>query len=210
MSRTLLLVVVIVAAGGARGVTEPGPAGDQRQSFLHQLSPAERDCLAAHPEIRLGIDPAWEPFEFVDDQGRYRGMAADYVGLLNSMLGTRMAPVRGLSWAEVMARADAGMIDVLPCVVKTAQREAFLNFTQSYLNFPMVIMTRDDATFISGLDDLRTQQIGVVKGYATVDLLGHIVRHLNSDRLPAEMIKFEITETASPSFTPVDLSVAQS
>ena len=166
----LLLAVVLVGAySQAADLQMPGESGGQ--SFLGSLSEAERDWLRRHRDIRLGIDPAWEPFEFLDDAGRYRGMAAEYIELINAMLDVQMAPARGLSWSEVIARAQKSEIDVLPCVVKTPQREQYLNFTRSYLSFPMVVATRVDALPLSGLEDLRERKIGVVRGYATADLL---------------------------------------
>ena len=167
----LLLASMLVACvcGHAADLQMPGESAGQ--SFLASLSEAERDWLRRHRDIRLGIDPAWEPFEFLDDAGRYRGMAAEYIELINAMLDVQMAPARGLSWSEVIARAQKSEIDVLPCVVKTPQREQYLDFTRSYLSFPMVVATRADALALSGLDDLRGQKIGVVRGYATADLL---------------------------------------
>jgi diguanylate cyclase (GGDEF)-like protein/PAS domain S-box-containing protein len=170
--RFALLSVVLGMLSPIGGpAARPAPADVDQQTFLSRLSEAERAWLHDHKEIRLGVDPAWEPFEFLDDSGRYRGMAADYIELLNAMLHVNMAPARGLSWSEVIEKATAAQIDVLPCVVKTPQREEYLNFTRSYLNFPMVIVTRDDASFVGGLEDLQGKRVGVVTGYATADLL---------------------------------------
>ncbi len=171
-TRVLLLLFGMSAASVA-GTALPQSIPDKPagHAFLSSLSSAERDWLSAHRQIRLGIDPAWEPFEFLDQAGFYRGMAADYVELLNAMLDVHMAPVRDLSWAEVIARAQNGEIDALPCVVKTPQREQYLDFTRSYLSFPMVIATSTDTVLVGGLEQLRGQKVGVVRGYATADLL---------------------------------------
>ena len=36
-----------------------------------ELTEAERAWLAAHPVIQVGIDPAWPPYEFIDEQGKH-------------------------------------------------------------------------------------------------------------------------------------------
>lgn len=46
------------------------------------LLPAERAWLAAHPHIRVASDPDYPPVEFFDDQGLYRGTAAETLMLL--------------------------------------------------------------------------------------------------------------------------------
>lgn len=136
------------------------------------LTAAEQQWLASHPEIRLGVDPDWAPFEYLDEEGNYRGIAAEYVALLSARLGVRMVPVAGLSWDEVMRRARVGEIDLLPAVMKTPERESFLTFSPSYINYPMVIITRDDGdTAAATLASLQGKRVGVVKGYVTEELL---------------------------------------
>ncbi|HEX22115.1 MAG TPA: transporter substrate-binding domain-containing protein [Chromatiales bacterium] len=135
------------------------------------LSADERRWLADHPEIRLGVDPAWPPFEFVDEQGSYRGIGADVITLLNAMLGTSMAPVPGLDWAEVMDKARKHEIDVLPAVRATADRREFLHFTQPYFVYPYVIFVHKNTRFVTSLADLSGKRVAVEQAYATEDLL---------------------------------------
>jgi PAS domain S-box-containing protein len=136
------------------------------------LTPAEKAWLAAHPTIRLGVDPTWPPFEQLDADGSYAGIASDYVALLNRRLGIAMTPVQGLTWSEVLEGVRQGAIDVVPCIVRTPEREKYLLFTEPYLRFPSVIVTRKEGPFLSGLADLVGREVGVVRGYATHELIG--------------------------------------
>ena len=144
-----------------------------------RLSDEERAWLDAHPRIRLGVDPAWAPFEFIDEEGRYSGLSADYIALLGERLGVRFevvsAPNGGaaqpLDWPGVIAGAKSGAVDLLPSLVHTPARAEFLRFTAPYLTFPMVIVTNDDAPFIGGLESLSGRRVAVVRGYFTEELL---------------------------------------
>jgi len=51
------------------------------------LSETEQRWIQEHPLIRLGVDPAWPPFDFIDGQGAHSGMAADFLDLLGQRLG---------------------------------------------------------------------------------------------------------------------------
>lgn len=136
------------------------------------LTESEKNWLQEHNDIRLGVDPNWEPFEFFDKKnGSYRGMAAEYISLINQFLSTDMKPKGKFSWPQVIQQAKDKEIDVLPCVVKTPQREKYLNFTEPYLHFPMVILMRHNATFINGLENLKGARIGVVKTYASYEFI---------------------------------------
>ena len=44
-----------------------------------QLNEIEREWLQNHPNIKVGIDNNFAPFEFVDENGEFRGLAADYL-----------------------------------------------------------------------------------------------------------------------------------
>ena len=136
-----------------------------------QLTPDEKAWLVQHKNIRLGVDPSWSPFEFFDATKVYSGIASDYVHRLNAQLNIEMAPVSDLSWPEVMDKARAQEIDVLPCVSQSPERSKFLFFTKPYLSFPMVILTREDAPFINGVQDFEDGKVAVVKGYVTQELL---------------------------------------
>jgi len=134
------------------------------------LSPEERAWLEEHPDIRLGVDPSWAPVEFVED-GQYKGLAADYVRLFADRLGVEMTPQQDLSWEEVMEQARAGDLDMLPAVVRTPEREAYLHFTKPYLRFPAMVFMRDDAAFITGLDSLGDAAVALEKDGAAQEWL---------------------------------------
>lgn len=137
-----------------------------------KLTPADQQWLSKHKVIRLGIDISWPPFEFLDDSGNYAGLSAGYIKALNRRLDISMEPILGLSWSQVINKVKQGDLDLLPAVVRTPQREKFLNFTQPYISSPMVIAIRKgEDVLIGSLNDLKGKRIGVVKGYASFDLL---------------------------------------
>ncbi len=140
-------------------------------SHALSLSEDERHWLNAHPELRLGVDASWPPFEFRDEQGRYRGLAADYIALIERRLGVRMRPVEPSSWSEVLDQAKAGRLDLLPGVMSTAERKSYLKFTRPYLDFPIIIMARTDGPQPRRLADLYDLRVAVVDNYAPHELL---------------------------------------
>ncbi|TVZ41523.1 diguanylate cyclase (GGDEF)-like protein [Alteromonadaceae bacterium 2753L.S.0a.02] len=124
------------------------------------LSDTELAWLEKHRDIRLGIDPEFAPFEYLEG-GKYSGMASDYIALLNQRLNLNMQVVPNLTWDAVIKRAERGEIDVLPAVGKTMQRQQYLAYTEPYLQFHRVIITRSDMPFILSLDDVAELRVGV-------------------------------------------------
>ncbi len=136
-----------------------------------ELSEREEAWLAAHKNIRLGVDPSWPPFEFVDQTKTYKGISSDYVNILSEKLKVEMTPAPGLSWQQVIDGAKEGRIDVLPCVAETPERSRFLNFTKPYIIQPMVIMTRNDAPFVGDIDEILGENIAVINDHITHEYL---------------------------------------
>uniref|UniRef100_UPI003FD6D166 transporter substrate-binding domain-containing protein n=2 Tax=Pseudomonas TaxID=286 RepID=UPI003FD6D166 len=104
------------------------------------LSDEEHTWLSSHKELRLGVDATWPPFEFRDENGRYQGLAADYVALIEQRLAVSLQPIKPVGWNEVLNKAKRGEIDLLPGIMSTPERQNYLSFTRPYLDFPIVIL----------------------------------------------------------------------
>lgn len=125
------------------------------------LTAKEKAWIKTHPVIRLGVDPEFIPFEYINADGTYNGLASDYIKILNQRLGLTMEMIPNLSWAEVMTRSRTQDIDVLPCVGKTKERLSYLNYSKPYIQFQRVIITRTDFPFVAGMDDLDDLRVAV-------------------------------------------------
>ncbi len=135
------------------------------------LSDDERAWLKAHPQFRLGLDPIWEPIEFIDKQGKYRGISSAFMQRLADLLGVELHYDPKQSWAEAVERAKNGEVDLLPALNASPKRAEFLNFTKPYLHFPFMIITRTDAPLITGMEDLGGWRIAVERDYVTREYL---------------------------------------
>jgi len=131
----------------------------------------EQNWLVHHQVMRLGDDFSWPPFSFVDSEGRYAGVSSGYVDLVSERLGIQMIPKIGMSWSQALDKIKNRQIDILPALAKTPEREKFINFTEPYVTYPIVITTRKDYLSISSLSDLAGARVGVVENYVTQDIL---------------------------------------
>ena len=148
------------------------------------LTDEEKAWLAAHPQLSLGVDASWPPFEFRDQEGRYQGLAADYIATIQQRLGVTLKPVEPSSWTEVLAQARESRIDLLPGIMSTPERQGYLAFTRPYLDFPIVILAHKGGAQPRNLDDLYGLKIAVVENYAPHELLRTHHPDLNLVALP--------------------------
>jgi len=140
-------------------------------SWLSTLNLEQRDWLKNNSSFSLGVDPSWEPFDYINDEGEHSGISSEYISLVSSKLKIETKLHRGLSWAQVINKAKLGEIDILPAVTITDERKEFLEFSKPYLSFPMVIVTHKDAFLIQNLSELQDKKIGVIKSSPTEEFL---------------------------------------
>lgn len=125
------------------------------------LSAEEQVWIAAHPQIRLGIDPEFAPFEYTGKDGAYQGMASDYIRVLNDRTGLNMQVLPTDSWDASIAKFQAGDLDVLPCIGKSVERGTYVRFSDPYLTFHRVVITKLDTVFVGGPEDLAGLRVAV-------------------------------------------------
>ena len=135
------------------------------------LNPDERAWLKKHPVISVGIDAHWAPLEFVDTGNQPRGISIDYLQRLGHMLGVRFDIMADRPWYEYLDMAGRGEIDMLSGVVETQKRARRLAFTRPYITMPVVILTREEVTYVPDLRELEGLKVAVLRGFALQEWL---------------------------------------
>ncbi len=148
------------------------------------LTDEEKTWLAEHPQLKLGVYASRPPFEFRDQEGRYQGLAADYISSLQERLGVNMTPVEPSSWNDVLQQAREGRIDLLPGIMSTPERQDYLAFTRPYLDFPIVILAHKGGPQPRTINDLYGLKVAVVENYAPHELMRAHHPDLNLVRMP--------------------------
>lgn len=126
-----------------------------------QFSQVEKNFIKEHPVIHLGIDPSFIPYEFIDSDGQYKGIAADYIQLICERTGLEMVIEKKLTWSESYEKGVQKQLDVLPCISKTEQRKKYFLFSDSYYSFQRVIFINENNSSIKSLNDLLNKKVAV-------------------------------------------------
>ena len=100
------------------------------------LTQQEIQWLKQHPIIRIGVDAGYAPYAFIDKQGQFQGIAADFAKIISQKLGIQFQLVPELSWPQIVDAAKQHSLDVITTAAKTREREDFLSFSQIYIPTP--------------------------------------------------------------------------
>ncbi len=135
------------------------------------LSNAERLWLQEHPVIKLGIDRSFPPFGSIEE-GAYIGFAADFMDLIAQRLGITFDIQTEVPWAETLEMARRQEIDMIAGMVHTEAREAYLNFTPSYVTTASIIINDGHKNgYVGDLSMLRGKVVALEKGSFSSDML---------------------------------------
>jgi signal transduction histidine kinase/ActR/RegA family two-component response regulator len=126
------------------------------------LTAAEQAWLAQRhgAPLRYCFSPVWKPYDFLED-GKHKGIFADYLQLMSARLGIPLQPVVSRGWAEAQQLARERKCDLLSGAVRTPEREAFLAFTTPYFQTSNVVLATPDKTFIQSIAEIADQKIAV-------------------------------------------------
>lgn len=159
------------------------------------LTNTEKAWLAKHPVVRVRISPTYAPFEFFAD-GKYQGIACEYLTKVGKKLGISFQPVTGVSWEEALARVkNHDGVDMILLLSKSAERNEFLEFSRNYLSFPLVIFTPKGRKFISGIKDLSGTTVAIEKGYIEKEWLARDVPGISFLEVEGSAAAIEATAT---------------
>lgn len=136
-----------------------------------EFTEKEKKWLKANPVIRVGADASWAPFEFIGEDGEYRGISMEYLKRIEKMLGIEFKIERDTPWHELVKKGKERNLDMFTCVAKTPEREVYLSFTSPYISSPISIFGTINAPYVGDLSNLKGKRVAVIKGYAIQELL---------------------------------------
>ncbi len=129
------------------------------------LNADEKKWLKNNPSIKIGIDRAFPPFGYINENDEYVGFSADLMKIIEYRLKLRLKMDKTATWNETMQMAKAGELDLVSGLVDTKLRQQFLTFTKPYISNPTVIIS--DAIhkgYIGSLEKLKNKKVAVEKG----------------------------------------------
>ena len=135
------------------------------------LSSEYINYLSNKKEITMCIDPNWMPYEKIQ-KGKNEGITADYMQIIKEKIGIPIRFIPTQTWTQSLEFAKMRKCDILSIATTTPSRLKYMNFTQAYVNSPIVISTKMDKLFISDIEDIiNIHTLAVVKGYSSGEYL---------------------------------------
>jgi two-component system sensor histidine kinase EvgS len=165
--RIILLVLLYVLFVGACHGAE---AISANSSPRLGLTAEEQAWIDSHPVIHVASDPDYAPFQFKNDAGQSVGVANDYLEIISQRLGIRFEYRLPDSWAKALQMMQNHEADMVAVATETPERLEYMRFTDPYVDFPDVIITRSGEK-VSSLEELHGRQLLTIKGFGINEFL---------------------------------------
>ncbi|MBT3178430.1 MAG: transporter substrate-binding domain-containing protein [Desulfobacula sp.] len=176
---SILLFIIMMAGCSSQNSTD---FSGQGKSIV--LTQSEQEWIREHPFILCAPDPDFPPAEFFNASGEYKGLVADYLGLILKRMGLEPKIVKLEGWSEVLTHAREKKIDLVTAASKTSQRQIFLDFTEPFVELPAVIIARQQVDRELTLEKLKGMKVAVVREYAAHDYIVLNYPYLDLDIVP--------------------------
>jgi len=130
------------------------------------FTPKEKEWIRTHI-VKVGVGPDWAPFDFVNNDGKYSGIANDYLTLISEKSGLQFKKIVD-KWSNNLKKIKEKKIDLLDAVYYSEKRSKYMSFTHPYIEILDYFYIRDDLN-VSTMKDLDGKRVAIPKGYAHAD-----------------------------------------
>jgi diguanylate cyclase (GGDEF)-like protein len=165
----LIVAIILVGFLPLPGFAEQELVGEERTEEL-VLSAEEMQYLQQKQQLTICVNPDAMPIGKIE-AGKSIGLSADVMHLLAEKINIPLLLIPSQTWQESLQLAEQRQCDILVLAMATPEHKKFLDFTDDYLSFPLVIAVSYQQKFISGIEEVLDKQLGIQKGHAYAELL---------------------------------------
>ena len=134
------------------------------------FSQEEMNYIGKKDNIKMCVIPNSMPYSDIKD-GKAVGFVADYISLIENKIKKPIVLVPTKSWTESFAFAKDRKCDILSSAMWTKEREREFIFTKSYIDIPLVLLTKNGTSFINNLSSIKNKKVSIVEDYAILEIL---------------------------------------
>jgi polar amino acid transport system substrate-binding protein len=143
------------------------------------LSSKERAYLRKKGSIKMCIEPNWLPFSNISKDGSYEGIMADMFALIQKSLPIEFEIIKTQNWSDSLQALESRECDILSGAINTPSRSKSMDFTTPYIDFPLVIATKERDRFINDIQEVRDKPLSVIKNHAYIEVLKRLYPDIN-------------------------------
>ncbi len=120
--------------------------------------------------LRVAGDNNHPPYEYIDENGIYKGFNVDIMNALSIELGIDIELIP-MKWSEALEALEWEKIDVIQGISKTKDREKKFLFVSPTVINSQAIFVMKDTSIITGIDDLSGVKVALQEGDINYEII---------------------------------------
>ena len=134
------------------------------------FSQEEMKYIEEKDNIKMCVIPNSMPYSDIKD-GKAVGFVVDYISLIEKKMKKPIILISTKNWSESLEFAKGRKCDILSSAMWTKEREREFIFTKSYIDIPLVLLTKNGTSFINNLSSIKNKKVSIVEDYAILETL---------------------------------------
>lgn len=168
LSKFACAILIVFLSNTCLGNNAPISITDESQRWRNaQLSQEQQRWLDQHKTIIHGMVGGQRhmPFEYANELNEHQGITSDYLQIVSDKLGIKIqSTLRTNKFSELSSQLIDEQIDLVSYIPKSVALAKQIHFSEAIIQMPIVILGRQDASIILGLDSLQTEVVAVQYG----------------------------------------------
>ena len=165
MAMAVVMALGLSACGGSNSAASSSAAGSVSGSASGSASNGDAAFTTVTPgKLTMSTNASFPPYEMVADDGSFEGIDVEVAGAIAEKLGLELQ-VDDMGFDAALQAAQTGKSDmVMAGVTVTEERQAVMDFSNSYANGVQVVIVKEGSP-IQTVDDLaNANMIGCQMG----------------------------------------------
>ena len=165
MAMAVVMALGLSACGGSNSAASSSAAGSVSGSASGSVSNGDAAFTTVTPgKLTMSTNASFPPYEMVADDGSFEGIDIEVAGAIAQKLGLELQ-VDDMGFDACLQAAQTGKSDIVMAgVTVTEERQAVMDFSNSYANGVQVVIVKEDSP-IQTVDDLaNANMIGCQMG----------------------------------------------
>ena len=156
MAMAVVMALGLSACGGSNSAASSSAAGSVSGSASGSVSNGDPAFTTVTPgKLTMSTNASFPPYEMVADDGSFEGIDIEVAGAIAEKLGLELQ-VDDMGFDAALQAAQTGKSDmVMAGVTVTEERQAVMDFSNSYANGVQVVIVKEGSP-IQTVDDLAS------------------------------------------------------
>ena len=141
------------------------------------FSEEQKKWIAGHAVVKIGVLKSAPPYEYITQNGIFRGIASSYTDIISANTGIVFETVEAETWDEMYRLLEQGDVDVLPFAVRDNLFGGDMIFSAAYISSSLGIFSNGRTVSVNDLKDIEDEKTAVVRNMIAYLSLGKSTRY---------------------------------